>query len=61
MIDRINETKQMISLLIASAHKRDHGGIESTLLTDIKPSSFEFVMNEVLSLLNEKRREQSNV
>ena len=53
MINKINEVKQEISLLIASAHKRDHGGIESTLLIDIKPSSFEFVMNQVLDILNE--------
>ena len=52
-MDKINEIKQEISLLIASAHKRDHGGIESTLLIDIKPSSFEFVMNQITDLLDQ--------
>ena len=51
--DDIKEVKKQISLLVSVMQKEDFDGYESTVLIDIKPSSFEFVMNQIVDILNE--------
>ena len=51
--DKINEIKQEISILNDSSYTTTDGGIESTLLLNIKKSSFDFIMNQIIDILDE--------
>lgn len=51
--DKIKEIKEEIRLLISVAQKEDFDGYTSTVLIDVKPDSFEFVMNEINELLDQ--------
>lgn len=52
-VDKINEIKQEINILLDSAYNTNDYGIDSTLLVKIKKSSFDFVMNQIIDILNE--------
>lgn len=51
--NKIEEVKKEISLLISVMQKEEFDGYDSTVLIDVRTSSFEFVMNQILDILNE--------
>ena len=51
--DEIKTIKDEITLLKSLAQKEDFDGYTSTVLIDVKPESFEFVMNQITNLLDQ--------
>lgn len=51
--DKIKEIREEISLLISVSQKEYFDGYTSTVLIDVKPESFEFVMNQIIELLDQ--------
>ena len=50
--DTIKEIRQEIIQLKALSQKEDFDGYTSTVLIDVKPESFEFVMNQILEVFD---------
>lgn len=51
--DHLEEIKSEIDVLLSMAQRESFDGYESTVLIDVKPDSFRFVMNQIKEVLNE--------
>lgn len=52
-IDKRNEIILEVKTMMDSAFNTDNYGPTSTVLLDIKKSSFDFVMNQIIEILEE--------
>lgn len=49
----LEEIKSEIDVLLSMMQRESFDGYESTVLIDVKPDSFRFVMNQIKEVLNE--------